>query len=389
MIIDIDIEYSEVEQRQARWEKAMRFQFADRVPVLHYLGARYWLPRIGMGKRYRDYLNDPRTMLEAQLLGAKWIFENVDSDYHKVVCYPDFMWVEDAEPFGARILYPEDDSPWVNRPFLLEGDDDLSRLRDADYVKGGIHGRILACYEEMKKAAADFTLRFKDGKTLDATDLVYIGGGIIGPLVIAGDLRGADRLALDFTDRPEFVNDLLDAIVQKSVRWIDATLEASGGRTAFASDFHPGVVFIGDDGTAQMSPRLVREFALKPLKTLADHIHGKGLKVMAHNCGKADHLLEFWIDDVKIDRYVGFSYLTDKRKIREIMGGRATLIGGISPACLHGGTAQDVREDVRNALEILKDVPGYALMDGHNVSPGTPVENLNAVTAAAREYGSF
>jgi uroporphyrinogen-III decarboxylase len=28
-------------------------------------------------------------------------------------------------------------------------------------------------------------------------------------------------------------------------------------------------------------------------------------------------------------------------------------------------------------------------MDGHNVAPGTPVENLNAMTDAAEEFGSF
>ncbi len=50
-------------------------------------------------------------MLEAQLLGAKWILENIKSDYHQIVFYPDFMWVEDVEPFGAEIVYPEDDSP--------------------------------------------------------------------------------------------------------------------------------------------------------------------------------------------------------------------------------------------------------------------------------------
>jgi uroporphyrinogen-III decarboxylase len=48
-----------------------------------------------------------------------------------------------------------------------------------------------------------------------------------------------------------------------------------------------------------------------------------------------------------------------------------------------------VEEDVKNALSVLKDVPGYVLMDGHNVAPGSPVENLNAMTAAARKYGAI
>ncbi len=110
---------------------------------------------------------------------------------------------------------------------------------------------------------------------------------------------------------------------------------------------------------------------------------------MAHNCGKADHLLKYWMDDIKIDRYVGVSYLTDKRKLAEVMGGKVTIIGGVDTTNLRQGTPESVGDDVRKALEILKGVPGFVLMDGHNVAPGTPIENLNAVTAAARKFGSF
>ena len=390
MLIDINLDYAEIERRKARWDKALAFEYPDRVPVLHYLGARYWLPHIGMEKGFLEYLSDPRVMLEAQLRAGKWILEHVDSDYHKIVCYPDFMWVEDTESFGAKIAFSEDDSPWVARPPLLEKEDDLRILRNVDYVHAGIHGKMLEYYRQMKQIAGDYVLRFRDGMTIEAVNLVYMGGGgTIGTTVLAGDLRGAEALSLDFYDRPDFVKELLSIIVDKSIQWIEAARAISGGRTAIANDFHHGFVFIGDDGTAQMSPRQVEDFALEPLKRLSDHIHGKGLKVMAHNCGKADHLLKYWTDDIKIDRYLGFSYLTGKRKIAEVMGGKVSLMGGVDTANLRQGTPESVREDVRKALEILKKVPGYVMMDGHNVAPGTPVENLNAVTEAAREFGSW
>jgi len=390
MIIDIAIDYAEILRRKTRWDRAMAFEYPDRVPVLHYLGARFWLPLIGRGRGFREYLNSPRVMLEAQLAAGKWILEHVDSDYHQIVCYPDFMWAEDSESFGARFVYPEDDSPWIARPHLLQEDDDLQRLRDADYVHAGLHGRMLEYCRQMKDMAGDYTVRFRDGMSLNGVELVYMGGGgIIGPTVMAADLCGQEMFSLACVDRPEYVKELLSIIGEKSRQWIDATREISGGRTAFANDFHEGFVFVGDDGTAQMSPRHMEEFALDPLIRLSAHIHGQGLKVMAHNCGKADHLLRYWVDEVKIDRYVGVSYLTDKRKLAEIMGGKVTLIGGVDTALLRQGTPESVGEDVRKAIEILKEVPGFALMDGHNVAPGTPVENLNAVTAAARKFGSF
>lgn len=388
MVIDIKIDYSELEKRKTRWNKAMNFEFPDRVPVLHYLGARYWLSEIGMSKSYLEYLNDPKVMLEAQLKSAKWILENVDSDYHKIVCYPDFMWAEDAEPFGAEFVYPEDDSPWVARPHLLQRDSDLEKLKKVDYVHSGLHGKMLDFYKKMKTVSGDYSVRFQDGKVIEGPEMVYMGGaGMIGPMVLAGDLRSVDELSIDLYDKPDYIRELLSIIADKSIEWIEAAREASGGRTAFANDFHQDYIFIGDDGIAQMSPAHVEEFALEPLKKLADHIHSKGLKVMAHNCGKADHLLKYWKDDVKIDRYIGISYLTDKNKLKEIMGGKVSLIGGINTTILHDGKPSEVEEDVKNALSILKDVPGYVLMDGHNVAPGSPVENLNAMTAAARKYG--
>ena len=390
MIIDINIDYAEIESRKARWDKAMAFEVPDRIPVLHYLGARFWLPHIGMEKGFREYLNDPQVMLESQLKSSKWILENVDSDYHKIVCYPDFMWAEDTEPFGAEFLYPEDDSPWVARPHLLQKNGDLERLRAIDYVHSGIHGKIIEYYKKMKEIAGDYSIRFKDGKIVDTAELVYMaGGGIIGPMVLAGDLCSVDNLSIDFFDRPEYVKELLSIIVEKSIEWIDAARDISGGRTAFANDFHEGFVFIGDDGIAQMSPAHFEEFGLEPLIKLSGHIHGKGLKVMAHNCGKADHLLNYWVDEIKIERYIGFSYLMDNGNIKEIMGGKVSIIGGIDTTNLHDGTPATVIEDVRKTLEVLKDAPGYVLMDGHNVAPGTPVENLNAVTEAARQFGSF
>jgi len=390
MIFDINIRYSEIERRKERWDRAVAFEVPDRVPVLHYLGARYWLPLIGMEKGFREYLGDPRIMLEAQLKASKWILENVDSDYHKIVCYPDFMWAEDTEPFGAEFIYPEDDSPWVSRPHLLQKDGDLEKLRAVDYVHAGIHGKILSYYSTMKEIAGDYRLRFNDGMTIEATDLVYMaGGGIIGPMVLAGDLCGVDSLSIDLYDRPDYVQELLGIIIDKSIEWIDDARDVSNGKTAFANDFHEGFVFIGDDGIAQMSAGHFEKFGLEPLKKLAGYYRDHGLKIMAHNCGKADHLLGYWVDDIRIDRYIGFSYVMDKETIKEVMGGRVILIGGIDTTNLHDGTPETVRQDVRKALAVLKDVPGYIIMDGHNVAPGTPVENLNAVTAAARDFGSF
>jgi uroporphyrinogen-III decarboxylase len=111
--------------------------------------------------------------------------------------------------------------------------------------------------------------------------------------------------------------------------------------------------------------------------------------VQAHNCGRADHLLRFWKDTVGVDRYIGFSYLTDKKALKEVMGGRVFLMGGIDTVKLHDGKPEDVLEDCRVNLETFKDCRGFVMMDGHNIAPGTTVQNLNAMSEAAEKFGAF
>ena len=51
--------------------------------------------------------------------------------------------------------------------------------------------------------------------------------------------------------------------------------------------------------------------------------------------------------------------------------------------------AGQVKETALRCLEALASTGGLLWGDGANVSPGTPLENLTAVTEAAEEYGHF
>jgi hypothetical protein len=388
--IDIKLPYREILERKARWDTAAAFQRPDRVPVLHYIGARFWLPLIGYADRIDEYIGDPRVMLECQLLGQKWILENVLSDFHRIVCYPDFMWVEDVDAFGARTVFPKNDSPWVARPHYLQEDEDLEKIRRVDWVHGGLHGKMLTYYGEMQEAAAEYGVRFSDGEVIPAVDTVYPGGGgILGIAGLAGDLCSVEKFSMDMFDKPDWVKELLGIIVDKAMDWLTAVTALNGGRAAFCSDFAEKVFHVGDDGTAQMSPDQIHEFLRIPHVRLADAIRARGYKVQAHNCGKADHLLDFWKEQVRVDRYIGFSYLTNKIALRDTMGGKVFLMGGIDTVKLHDGKPQEVMEDCLANLAVFKDTPGYVMMDGHNIAPGTPLANINAMAAAAEKYGRF
>ena len=50
------------------------------------------------------------------------------------------------------------------------------------------------------------------------------------------------------------------------------------------------------------------------------------------------------------------------------------------------GTPEQVNDATRVVLEKLAPYGGLIIQDGNNIAPGTPVENINAMTEAAEDY---
>ena len=57
--------------------------------------------------------------------------------------------------------------------------------------------------------------------------------------------------------------------------------------------------------------------------------------------------------------------------------------GGISPVTIHDGTPEDVKRETRAAIETFAPHGGYIVMDGNNIAPDSPLENINAMHEAA------
>ena len=106
-------------------------------------------------------------------------------------------------------------------------------------------------------------------------------------------------------------------------------------------------------------------------------------------CGHTDHLLDIFTNQLKINEYQGFGWQVDLDKISDIMGGKVVLLGNVNPHLIAGGTPEQVEEATRHVIEKLPPHRGLIIQDGNNIAPGTPVENINAMMAAAEEYGRY
>jgi len=106
-------------------------------------------------------------------------------------------------------------------------------------------------------------------------------------------------------------------------------------------------------------------------------------------CGRSDHLLEIFRDELQIHEYQGFGWEVDLDRIAAVMGGRVVLYGNVNPMLILDGTPEAVREATRVAIEKLAPLKGYIVQDGNNIPPGAPLENINAMMEAAEIYGRY
>ena len=53
------------------------------------------------------------------------------------------------------------------------------------------------------------------------------------------------------------------------------------------------------------------------------------------------------------------------------------------------GTPDDVRGEVRNVFEALAPGGGYIACTSHNIQADTPLENIEALFAAYRDFGRY
>ena len=390
-VIEFGIDYKELEDRKKRCEMQRNFQKPDRVPVTPLVDTWYWLSKTG--KTYKEYFGSAKSMLEGQLYGLKWLYENIKSDHYHIYISPVFNYVSEAETFGCKVEFRDNDIPWVKEHCIF-GEDDLLKLEKLDFIHSGIHGKEVMYREEMMKIAGNYKIRFKDGVEIGIEDKIKLGlhnysyasgvpgigvaGGTIGTMLNANDIRGMEKIMMDLYDNPEFARKLLEIITDKIIQWVEYSKQV-------CNEPKEGV-FIGDDGAANLSPELYEEFLLPCHKRMQAYFGGY---TTFHADAKGHHLFPFLINELKINDFSGFSYLDDKKLTAETFGGKAVLCGNINPMKLEAGTKEDVMEECREAIEHFAPYSGFFLKDGDNITPKTPLENINAMYEAAVKYGKY
>lgn len=201
-------------------------------------------------------------------------------------------------------------------------------------------------------------------------------------------LRGVDRIFMDMALNPEIAEYLFHRIAAFYCEYCRRTFEAAGnGIDIFMS---------GDDFGTQnglmMSPAMWRQFLRPGFKAYIDLAKRYGYRVAHHSCGSILPIIDDMIDcglDILNPIQPGVSGM-ERHELKRRFGRRLTFHGSISiQKTLPFGTPDDIRAEVRERVETLAPGGGFIFCTAHNIQADTPLENVQALFDAYREFGVY
>jgi MtaA/CmuA family methyltransferase len=302
-----------------------------------------------IGVKYGQYVRDYRLLVEAQLRTA----ERFDIDQVSCISDP----TREACDLGAEVRFFDDQPPAFDEAqALLIDKKRLATLKIPDPLGGGrMHDRVKAAALLKERAGRDRILE----------------GWVEGPCGQAANLRGINRLMLDFIDDPVFVQDLLDFVVEMELCFARAQAEAG-----------VELMGVGDPASSLAGPMIFRQMLVPAHKKLVEGLRCLGLRTRSHMCGNTKRILkergELGYDIIDLDSMVPMTAARLNMPEEVLLGNVATV------DVLRNGSMQDVIDAVSKCSKDAGD--HYIVGAGCEVPRDTPEENMLALLEFARSH---
>ncbi|MBO3802880.1 MAG: hypothetical protein JTT11_03245 [Candidatus Brockarchaeota archaeon] len=240
-----------IEDSRRLLESAMRFEETERVPVQVWVeGMSGWYLRGRYGLSMSEYFRNVELQAIYQLKERIDAFKEVGDDRLEistrvgveggVVSHPSVL--------GCRIVYPEEDWPWVDlRYHPLDTAEKVDDFQVPEIAESGIMPDIVERYEAMRKLV---------GNLAEVT--VNPGNGLPErPLQMAVYARGYANLVRDMRADPKLAHKLLRKMVDVGEAIHNFYEELLG-----AEPLKVGAVDLYDNFLGHFSPSLIEEFVL-------------------------------------------------------------------------------------------------------------------------------
>ena len=156
--------------------------------------------------------------------------------------------------------------------------------------------------------------------------------------------------------------------------------------------FNPDFVMAHDDwGNQQnlfLSPELWRKFYKEPERRLAKACHDLGMYYMHHSCGYIQPIVGDLVE-IGVDSWHSVSPVNDLAAIKAQYGDKLVFAGGVDPQVTDapGATEEDIRAEVRRAIDVLGQGGGYLCSSAVMFSVVPGVDDI--ITDEGIKYGRY
>ncbi len=342
-----------------RCQAVLRGEVPDRVPVIPqdaHVAAHL------AGLNHLEYARDPRKR------AAAIIEQRERFGYDGMIMGGDTVCL--AESVGVKAIYSETNAPrWAGACLT-----DYSTVDTLELPDPTRDGRLPVWVETVRRVA-------------DAvgTECLIIARADQGAFSLASMMRGMETFMMDLVEAQsdetlkERIHKLLQFCNDAQFAFIKA-LAAAGAH----------VVTTGDSiaGPSVCSPAYYREFCLPYETQMVQRCNRIGIPYSIHICGFCDPILADWMTAQaplwEIDHKTTFE------KARAVTKGKVTLIGNLdTSSVMYSGTPDDVKQAAKKVIDACRPECGLILSSGCLLAGNTSVDNMQALSDAAREYGRY
>jgi uroporphyrinogen decarboxylase len=186
----------------------------------------------------------------------------------------------------------------------------------------------------------------------------------------AWSLAGMQNVFLYMLDNKDFLNKLLDKILEYNLRLIENTCKIDIDAILFGDDW-------GQQTGLLMGPQLWGEFIEPRIGEMYKSVKGHGKYVFLHCCGKIQEILPELIG-CGLDVFNPFQpEVMDVYEMKRLFGDQLTFYGGISTQkTLPFANPQDVGDEVKKLIEVVGKNGGLIVSPAHAVPGDAKPENI-------------
>jgi hypothetical protein len=355
-----------------------------RVPMVLTSGPRIWVldPSLNReGITWKQYLQDPAVLYDVTLKHKYYVAHTIPQDMEMGI--PEKEWdigiefgnVYEESWFGCEIIYPEGQIA-TTRPRYAGANKHEIFERGMPGPFDGFMDKIFADYEYFLDRAGREDFHDRPVKVWHPVPL-----GTDGPLTVATGIRGPELFEDMLADEDYYhrlMSFITEAIIQRILAW----------RQRLGLELRPVRGWFADDAIQFLSTRTYREKVLPYHRRFFQALYGEGPHNI-HLCGNVQRHFLTVTQELNI-RALDTGFPINFQTLRSEIGEAVEVQGGVPVSELLSRSPDAITERTRAILQSGVTQGGrFILKEANDLAPCIPLENMQAMYAAVRQYGVY